>query len=341
MKAAFYKGNETIEVGEGAPIEPQPDQVQLKVSHVGICGTDMHIYHGHMDQRVHIPQIMGHEGSGVITAVGESVQGFAVGDRVVVRPLDWCGECPACQAGHTHICHNLKVLGVDTPGALQSYWTVPARTLHHLPDALSLVHGALIEPLSVACHDVRLGGVKQGDNVVVLGGGPIGTLIALVATTVGANVTVSEINAFRLELIRELGLDAINPREHDLVDYTMQQTGGAGADVVFEVTAAPAAAEVMTALPRTRGQMVIVGIFGEPPPVDLFKVFARELRMTGARVYERQDFERAIELAASGQLPLNRLVTQVRPLGQIAGGFELIDSGGDVMKILIDVSDSE
>jgi (R,R)-butanediol dehydrogenase/meso-butanediol dehydrogenase/diacetyl reductase len=329
MQAVFYEGNQTIRVGECTPVPPDKGQVQLKVSYCGICGTDLHIYHGVMDRRVTFPQIMGHEVSGMVAAIGDGVGGFSIGDPVVVMPLDPCGNCPACQAGHSHICQNLKFLGIDTPGAFQSYWTVPAHTLHHLPNNLSLIHGAMIEPLAVACHDVRLGEVKANEYVVVLGGGPIGILIALVAKQVGARVLVSEINPFRLELTQQLGLDTLNPLEND-------QTNDTGADVVFEVTATGAGAEVMTQLPRTRGRIVIVGIFGQPVPVDLFRFFWRELKLQGARVYEHQDFERAIQLAAAGTIPLDQIITDIRPLGELETGFKQMESGGQVMKILLE-----
>ena len=337
MKAAFYNGNQTITVGECMPVSPEAGQVQLKISHCGICGTDLHIYHGAMDKRVHLPQIMGHETAGTVAALGAGVEDFSIGDPVAVMPLDPCGECPACQAGHSHICQNLKFLGIDTPGAFQSYWTVPAHTLHRLPDNLSLTHGAMIEPLAVACHDVRLGEVEADDYVVVLGGGPIGILIALVARQAGARVLVSEINPFRLALARELGLDALNPQENDLPDYVNQQTNGAGADVVFEVTASPAAAAVMTQLPRTRGRIMVVGIFSQPPQVDLFRFFWRELQLFGARVYEYQDFEKAIQLAAARAIPLEKIITDIRPLEQLETGFKQMESGGQVMKILLEV----
>ncbi len=132
MYAAFYEGNRRIAIDACEPVPPKSEEVQLKVSHSGICGTDLHIYHGVMDARVTMPQIMGHEMSGVVHTLGSHVEGFQIGDRVTVMPLDPCGHCPACQAGHSHICHNLKFLGIDTPGAFQSYWTVPAHTLHHL-----------------------------------------------------------------------------------------------------------------------------------------------------------------------------------------------------------------
>lgn len=337
MHAAFYQGNQTITISKCTPVEPGPGQVQLKVSHVGICGTDLHIFHGVMDHRVTFPQIMGHEVSGTVAAIGPDVTGFALDDPVAVMPLDPCGHCPACEAGHSHICQNLKFLGIDTPGAFQSYWTVPAHTLHRLPANLPMTHAAMIEPLAVACHDVRLGQVQPGEYAVVLGGGPIGILIALVAKQAGARVLVSEINPFRLELARQLGLDAIDPRQADLPAYVTEQTGEAGADVVFEVTASPVGAEVMTQLPRTRGRIVVVGIFGQPPKVDLFRFFWRELRLFGARVYEHQDFARAIELAAEGAIPLDRIITDIRPLDQLEAGFRQMEGGGRVMKILLEV----
>ena len=337
MKAALYERDQTITMGVCEPVPPGPGEVQLRVSHCGICGTDLHIYHGVMDARVANPQIMGHEMSGVVNAIGADVHGFDVGDRVTVMPLDPCGACPACEAGHSHICHNLKFLGIDTPGAFQSLWTVPAHTLHRLPDNLSLAHGALIEPLAVACHDVRLAGVGQGDEVVVLGGGPIGMLVALVAKQAGASVLLSEINPYRVALAHSLGFDALNPMETDLVKTVMARTGDAGADYVFEVSGSKPGAEVMTELLRTRGTVVIVAIFGQAPEVDLFKFFWRELKLIGVRVYESQDFERAIQLAASGDLPLDKLVTSIRPLDNLKAGFEEMEAGGPAMKILLEV----
>ena len=216
-QAAYYEGDRKIRLGVGEPVEPGAGEVQLQVSHCGICGTDLHIFHGAMDARVNMPLVMGHEMSAVVRKLGAAVDGFDVGDRVVVMPLAPCKDCPACDAGHSHICHNLDFLGIDRPGAFQSYWTAPAYTLHRIPPNLSLKHAALIEPLAVACHDVRLADLRPGDQVVVLGGGPIGMLVALVARHAGAEVIVSEINPYRVELAGNLGLEAINPSETDLV----------------------------------------------------------------------------------------------------------------------------
>jgi (R,R)-butanediol dehydrogenase / meso-butanediol dehydrogenase / diacetyl reductase len=208
--------------------------------------------------------------------------------------------------------------------------------LHRLPEQLSLQQGALIEPIAVTCHDVRLGSVEAGEYVVVQGGGPIGLLIALVARSRGAHVVISEVNPFRLDVAREFGFDALNPLETDLVQKVTDETKTAGADVVFEVSGSAAGAETMTRLPRTRGRIVVVAIFSQPPKIDLFRFFWRELRLLGARVYEPEDFEAAIRLAASGSLPIDRIITSIRPLEGLAGAMEELESGGKVMKILVE-----
>jgi (R,R)-butanediol dehydrogenase/meso-butanediol dehydrogenase/diacetyl reductase len=338
MQAVFYQGRETIHTGLGAPVPPAAGQVQVRVAYCGICGTDLHIFHGKMDKRVHLPQIIGHEMSGTIAAVGEGVTDWHLGDRVTVRPLDYCGQCPACDAGQSHICMNLKFLGIDSPGAMQELWTIPAHTLHKLPDTLSLEQGALIEPISVACHDVRQGKVKEGDYVVVQGGGPIGIFIALVAREHGAKVLISEVNPFRLALVRDFGFEALNPQEERLAERVDAATDGAGADVVFEVSGAAASVEMMTKLPRTRGRVVMVAIHSESVPVNLFEVFWRELQLIGARLYEPQDFDEAIGLCASGRLPLDAMITNVRPLDETDSAIRELESGGKVMKLLVKCS---
>jgi 2-desacetyl-2-hydroxyethyl bacteriochlorophyllide A dehydrogenase len=205
-----------------------------------------------------------------------------------------------------------------------------------LPPNLPFDRAALIEPVAVACHDVRLGEVKSGEEVVVIGGGPIGLLIALVAATIKARVLVSELNPFRLNLARQLGLEAVNPREVDLTDLVGKRTDGAGADVVFEVSGSAAGAATMTQLVRTRGRIVVVAIFGEAPKVDLFRFFWRELRLCGARVYEPEDFDKAIALGAAGALPLDHLISARQPLENLQTIFEQIESSTDLMKVLID-----
>jgi (R,R)-butanediol dehydrogenase/meso-butanediol dehydrogenase/diacetyl reductase len=331
-KGVYYEGAGAFAVRDAPAVAPGPGEVRLDVAYCGICGTDLHIAHGAMDHRVGVPQVIGHEMSGTIAEVGQGADSFDVGERVVVRPLDSRGETPA-DRGFSHISRNLKFLGIDTPGAFQSSWTVPAFTLHRLPDGVTLRHAALAEPLAVACHDVRRAELAADETAVVIGGGPIGLLVALVARAEGARVVVSEVNPVRLELARELGFETADPSATDVAAHEAI-AGNGGADVVFEVSGSAAGALAMTQLACLRGRIVVVAIYPEPQPVRLFDFFWKELQLRGARVYEPEDYERAIELLAHGMLPLERLISRVEPLDRLPGIFA--DPSPNDVKVLID-----
>lgn len=335
MGAAQYQGDRTVAVVPSEPIAPESGQVRLDVSYCGVCGTDLHIFHGSMDQRVGPPQILGHEVSGTVAEIGDGVTNIAVGDRVAVRPLLF-GEAEPFDRGAAHVGKNLKFIGIDQPGGMQSSWTVPAYTLHHLPDDLSMTHGAMIEPAAVACHDVRLAEVTEGETCVVVGGGPIGLLIALVAIEKGARVILSEINESRLALAETLGIETVNPRNVDPVAAVAELTSGAMADCVFEVSGSKQGVEAMTHLTGVRGRLVMVAVHPEPRPVDLFRFFWCELKLIGTRLYEPCDFDEAIELSAAGKLHLDKLITQIDPIGEVQRVFETVDSNPDGVKYLID-----
>lgn len=334
MKAALYQGNRTVGVGKSERIAPAKGEVRLDVAYCGVCGTDVHIFHGHMDQRVKTPLAIGHEVSATVAELGEEVANVSVGDRVAVRPLLF-GPESKFDKGFSHVGKNLKFIGIDLPGGMQSSWTVPAYTLHSLPKDLSLEQGAMIEPAAVACHDVRLGEVRAGETCVVIGGGPIGMLIALVAKIKGAVVVLSEVNESRLELARSLGLTGVHPVKDNLIEQVGALTGGAMADCVFEVSGSVPGVEVMTDLPNVRGRIVMVAIHPQPRPVNLFKFFWSELRLIGARLYEEQDFDEAIELAQSGELHLDKLITEINPIDAVQKTFEKIEANPDGIKYLI------
>ncbi|MBB4080532.1 2-desacetyl-2-hydroxyethyl bacteriochlorophyllide A dehydrogenase [Lewinella aquimaris] len=334
-KATRYTGNKTFEIVDAPVTAPEPGEVRIKVAYCGVCGTDVHIYHGMMDQRVSIPLTIGHEMSGTVDAVGEGVTGFSVGEKVVVRPLDDRGAKPS-DKGHNHIASALKFIGIDSPGAMQPYWNVPAFTLHKLPDTSDLRLAALIEPLAVACHDVRLSGLKENEYAVVLGGGPIGMLVAMRARSAGAKVLISETNETRVAMAKELGFAVVNPAKENLVDYVSAQTDGGLADVVFEVAGVQPTIDVMTDVAGIRGRIVLVAIHGQPRPVNLFKFFWKELQLIGARVYEPEDYEDAIRLVAEKSLPLESLITAVAPLTEVQSVFEQIDRDPNGMKVLLD-----
>jgi (R,R)-butanediol dehydrogenase / meso-butanediol dehydrogenase / diacetyl reductase len=336
MRAAFYEGAKHFRTGTAEVPVPRAGEALLRVRRVGICGTDLHIFQGHLDHRVPRGGVIGHETFAEV-AEAPAASGFHAGDRVVVEPLSFCGECRACRMGASYLCYGLKVLGVDAPGGMQEFWAVPTARLLAVPASLEDDHAALIEPLAVATHDVRRADVKAGDAVIVLGGGPIGTLIALVCRERGARVAVAEINPFRLEMLRRFGLETIGP-DDDVRRFARDWTDGAGVDVAFEVTGQPAAVAVVTDLVRVWGTVSIVAIHAEPMRVNLYQMFAREVTMHGSRLYAREDWDEAIRLAATGAVAVGPLVSRRVPLEALQAGMETALAGGAVMKVLVDLT---
>jgi (R,R)-butanediol dehydrogenase/meso-butanediol dehydrogenase/diacetyl reductase len=336
MRSSFYEGERRFRIGPAPMPTPAAGEALLRVRRVGICGTDLHIFQGHLDHRIPRGGVIGHE---TLAEVAEAPSGsdFRTGERVVVEPLRTCGACRACRTAAAYLCYRLRVLGVEDPGGMQEYWAVPTDRLLRVPATLEDDAAAVIEPLAVATHDVRRAEVRTGDAVLILGGGPIGALIAMVARHRGARVVVTEVNPFRVEMLRKLGLEVLGPGQ-DTARFVEEWTGGDGADVVFEVTGNPAAVRAMTGLVRVQGTISMVAIHGEPLPVDLYRFFARELTMHGSRLYSRDDWEEAIRLAATGAVTPAPLVTRRIPLESLQQGMEDTLHGGPVMKVLIDLS---
>lgn len=334
MKAAYYKSQGVVEIGEGQAVAPKAGEVRLDVAYCGVCGTDVHIFHGVMDARVKPPQIIGHEASATVAEVGEGVENVKVGDKVAVRPMHFYEDHPF-DKGFEHVGKNMKFIGIDEVGAFQNSWTVPSYTCHKLPDTLSLKHGALVEPLAVACHDVKIGTVKEGENTLVIGGGPIGLLIAFVLRSKKANVIISEVNENRLKMMSDLGFQTINPIKENLLDRISEITNEKMIDCAFEVSGSAPGVQAMTDVLNVRGRVVMVAIHGEKKEVDLFKFFWSEIELRGARLYEAEDYDEAIALAGTGEIPLDVLITQVADLDNIQSVFETIDNNPEGMKYLV------
>lgn len=336
MKAAVYKGNGVLSVEEGSDRMPGEKEVQIKVSYCGICGSDIHILQGSEDHRMHLPSVIGHECSGTVWHVGSRVEGFQPGDRVVVWPVKSCKECFACKEGYEHVCQNLKVRGIETEGTFQYAWTVDEEALVKLPDSVSMLHGALVEPLAICCHVVKRGNVQKDDFVVVIGGGPIGLMTALVAKVAGAEVLVSEVNEKRLQKAEELGIKTVNPVKGDLLETVKQMTNGKGADVVFETSGSQPGVDSMVWLPKVHGTVVLVAIYGKPMTVDLKQLYYYEKNVVTARMQERSDMEKAIGLLAQKQVDADKIITSVLPLTEIQQGFDkCMDRNGSEVKVMI------
>ena len=341
MTAAYYTGPGKLEFRPCEPRQPASSEVRIDVAYAGVCGSDLSIFRGHRDERMSLPSIIGHEMSGTVAEVGAEAGAWQPGDQVVVLPFNTCGSCRACQQGLANICYNMDFFGVESAGAFQDSWTVPAHTLHRLPREMSLDRAALVEPVSVAMHAVRMADLKKGDFTVVLGGGPIGLLTALVARFRGGRVLLSEPNPFRLDFARGLGFDVVDPTADDLEEIVLRSTEGAGADIAFEVSGSQAAASVMSEVLCTRGLMLVVAVFGEPPRINLKSCFMRELRLQAVRCYTHVDFDDAIELIASGQYPFERVITGQVEVEELAGVFKEMETGAPVMKTLLRIGAQE
>lgn len=332
MTAVRWTATDEVEVTR-VPVPEVPEGWALvEIAYNGICGTDLSILHGKHPRAEH-GLIPGHEMSGWITEPGAS--GLAVGTLVVVEPLLTCGTCRACTTGDAHVCKNLGLYGIDTPGGMATSVALPPEVLHAVPESVDPRTAALVEPLAVAVHAVSRSGMEQGDTVAVFGAGPIGVLTALVARHEGAGtVVVTEPSPWRREVAASLGFEVV-PDASTMTAVVGALTDGEGADTTFDSAAHPAVAAEVTAATRVLGRIVVVGVYKQPVPIDLQAVCFKEQTVTGVRVYTSADVTRAIELLASGDVDLSAFPTKAFALEDTAAAFEAATSGQDCLKVLV------
>jgi L-iditol 2-dehydrogenase len=317
----------------------QSNEVLIQVKRIGVCGSDIHVFHG-LHPYTSYPVVQGHEVSGVIAEVGKQVEGLAQGDKVVFMPQVTCGECYPCRHGMYHICDNLKVMGFQTNGAAQEYFPVRADMALKLPGSVSLDHAALIEPIAVAAHALSRAGSVAGLNVLVLGAGTIGNLVAQVAAASGAKgVMITDVSAYKLEKARQCGLEyGLNTAQEDLGQAILNTFGADKADLILECVGVQDTITQAIACARKGSPIIVVGVFGQKPLVDLGLVQDRELSLVGTLMYQKKDFERAIELVSNGKLRLNQMVTHRYAFKDYLAAYQAIDSSaGKYMKVMIDL----
>jgi (R,R)-butanediol dehydrogenase/meso-butanediol dehydrogenase/diacetyl reductase len=353
MRAARYYGVKDIRVEE-VP-EPngdlRPTQVLIAPRTCGICGTDLHEYvagpivtpiEPHPLTGAQLPQILGHELSADVLAIGAEVTNVAVGDRVSVMPLVYCGHCYFCRRGLNHLCVEMGCFGLSWDwGGLAGLGVVESYQAWRLPDELSYEQGALVEPAAVAAWGIEQGGVRPGDTVLVTGAGPIGALAVLAARAAGAGaVYLSEPNAKRAERARGLDATAIfDPRATDVVAELRERSeGGLGVDVAIECSGNEAALRACLGAVRTHGTVVQVGLHVKDAALDMMEVSERELTLKGTWCYPVHEWPRIMAMIASGAFPVERAVSARTSLDHtVDEGFEqLIDPAGDQIKILVE-----
>ena len=319
------------------------DQILVRIQMIGICGSDIHVYHGEHPFTSY-PVTQGHEVSGEIVALGASVSGFEVGQKVTIEPQVYCGKCHPCTHGKYNLCEELKVMGFQTTGTASTYFAVDASKVTPIPQDMSFEEGAMIEPLAVAVHAVRRYGDVAGQKVVVLGAGPIGNLVAQVAKGMGAEtVMVTDVSDYRLDLAKKCGADvAVNTRENDFGAAMVEHLGPDKADVIYDCAGNNITMNQAIRCARKGSAIILVAVFAGMATVDLAVLNDHELDLNTTMMYRHEDYVTAIEMVNAGKIQLQPLMSKVFPIGQFKQAYEYIDSNRETtMKVLINVQDTE
>ncbi len=314
------------------------NQIKVKMKIIGVCGSDIHVNHGKHPYTSY-PVVQGHEVSAVVEEVGALVTNVKVGDRVTIQPQVVCGKCYPCTHGMYNDCEVLKVMGFQTTGMASEYFVVDAEKAIKLPEGMSYDHGAMIEPLAVAVHAVRRYGNVEGKSVLVLGGGPIGNLVAQTAKGMGAaKVLLSELSEYRLKTAEKCGINTVNPKEQDLKEAIINSFGNDGADVIFECIGINATMKQAIEYARKGSDIVVVGVFADLGTINMGFVQDHELRIIGTAMYRVEDYIEAIRLVREGLIEFDSLITHRVPFLEYEKAYKIIDEQKDkAMKVLIDM----
>jgi L-iditol 2-dehydrogenase len=321
MKAALLLKPEKIVIGETADPLASSGEVVIQPDLIGICGTDISFYLGH--RLVPYPFVLGHEVAGRITAIGEGVAGFSIGQRVIVEPNYPCGVCRLCLAGHGAVCPEKKSMGVNVPGCLSEFVSVPAEFVWPLPDSISNRDAATIEPLAVSMHGLLLSGARAGDTVCVLGCGVVGLLLIHAAVSAGVRVIAHDRLAYKLEMARSLGADI--PRGSDTPMDLWQKEN---VTTVFECAGASATVELaLNAAPRG-SQVVLLGLSSSPASFSPMRLVREGINIRTSMIYDHPaDFQRVIDLVSKGELNPECVVTNAYSFNSIGEALRHAGTG--------------
>ena len=317
----------------------KPNQVKIKIMRIGICGSDIHVYHGKHPFTTY-PVTQGHEVSGEVVEVGEGVTAFRPGDKVTVEPQIVCGKCYPCRHGKYNLCEELKVMGFQDTGMASEYFVVDESKVTPLPGEMSYEQGAMIEPLAVAEHAVKQMGDVTGLNVVVLGAGPIGNLVAQTAKGMGAaKVMITDVSDYRLEIAKRCGVDVcVHTGRNDFNAAMLEAFGPDKADVIYDCAGNNITMGQAIAHARKGSVIVLVAVFAGMATVDLAVANDHELDIKSTMMYRHEDYVDAIALVGQGKVLLEPLISGVYPFEQYLDAYKFIDGNREqAMKIIIDI----
>lgn len=325
MKAIIYEGPNKISVKDITKPVPKDGWAIIKVSHAGICGTDLNIYAG-THPRAKAPLVMGHEFSG--TMESKNIPGLPKGTRVTVYPLLSCGKCEPCQTGNAHVCNTLGLLGIDCDGGMAEYIQAPIDSIIPLPDEVSDKLGAFVEPVAVTVHALRERGFVPGDNALVFGCGTIGLSTALTLRVFGASsILMMETDEARAQIAREMGFEVVSPIGLEMEPYCKTRTGGNGFDWVFDCAGVQPVASALLDAVKVRGHIVIIAAYKKPAELPLIKGMFKETSISFVRVYRKKDFEIATKIVAQDS-NYEKIITHVLPADDAQKGFDLLTTKG-------------
>jgi L-iditol 2-dehydrogenase len=330
MKALLLSKYRSLEMAEMPTPAAGPGEVLIRVGACGICGSDVHGYDGSSGRRIP-PIVMGHEAAGRIAAVGTGVTGLAEGDRVTFDSTIYCGACRYCKRGEVNLCDHRQVLGVSCgdysrAGAFAEFVAVPARVVYKLPDSISFAEAAMLEAVAVAIHAVSLamGGaeIAPESTALVVGAGTIGVLILQALRAAGCQrVFVSDVDATRLKLAKELGATEVLLADRDVTFEILRRTGGIGVDFAMEAVGRNETVNAAIASVRKGGTVVLVGNISPEVVLPLQKVVTRQIRLQGSCA-SAGEYPEAIALMASGAIQVKPLITAIAPLAEGPQWFE-------------------
>jgi L-iditol 2-dehydrogenase len=341
MKALLLSEYSRLDLVEVPMPRPGAGEVLVKVEACGICGSDVHGYDGSSGRRIP-PVIMGHEAAGVIAAAGPGVTDLREGQPVTFDSTLYCGECEYCQRGEMNLCLKREVLGVSTPdfkrqGAFAEYVVLPRRVIHVLPEKLDFAHAAMVEPLSVALHAVKLSNLPEKGSALVIGAGMIGLLVVQSLKHEGCtSIIVSDIDDSRLALAKELGATVtINAKSVDTVAEVQRHTDGFGVDVALEAVGSTPTVKTAIESVRRGGTVTLIGNIAPTVEIPLQVVVSRQLRLQGTAA-SAGEYPECIELIASGEINLKPLISMVAPLEEGPQWFDRLHGReANLMKVIL------
>jgi 2-desacetyl-2-hydroxyethyl bacteriochlorophyllide A dehydrogenase len=323
---------------------PEPEslgakEVMLKIERIGICGSDVHVFHGEHPATPY-PVVQGHEYSATVHAVGRDVTSVKPGMKATAWPQLVCGKCGPCLRGQYNACQELKVQGFQAPGVAQDYFTVPEHRIIAIPDSMSFDQGALVEPAAVGAHSTGRSTGIEGKNVVVSGAGTIGNLVAQFAKARGAaKVLITDISDYRLGIARECGIDGtLNVKSIPYEEGVRDFFGASGYQVGFEAAGVQSSLDALVAHVEKGGDIVILGVYSKNPTVNMYYLGEHELNMFGSMMYRKEDYEEAVQMIDSGKIITAPLISRHFNFEEYLNAYHFIEEKGDrIMKVMIDL----